>query len=109
MRISDWSSDVCSSDLILQWSHFVPSYDKWFDQFAQAWGEKNGVKVVIDHISISDLVTTTSSEISAKSGHDLIELGPEAAQFAPRLLDMADINQDITKTSGAHFYLDKSV
>src|SRR3546814_13380602 len=47
---------------ILQWSHFVPSYDKWFDQFAQAWGEKNGVKVVIDHISISDLVTTTRSE-----------------------------------------------
>ncbi|CAM5211744.1 hypothetical protein CDEF62S_05049 [Castellaniella defragrans] len=24
---------------ILQWSHFVPSYDKWFDGFAKAWGE----------------------------------------------------------------------
>ena len=23
---------------ILQWSHFVPSYDTWFDQFGKAWG-----------------------------------------------------------------------
>ena len=23
---------------ILQWSHFVPAYDKWFDQFVRDWG-----------------------------------------------------------------------
>jgi multiple sugar transport system substrate-binding protein len=23
---------------IIQWSHFVPSYDKWFDQFVKDWG-----------------------------------------------------------------------
>jgi multiple sugar transport system substrate-binding protein len=94
---------------ILQWSPFVPSYDKWFDQFAKEWGEKNGVNVVVDHISIADLVTTTSSELSAKSGHDLIELGPEAAQFAPSLLDMADINQEVTKACGTPFYVAKRV
>ena len=26
---------------IVQWSHFVPAYDKWFDQFAKDWGDKN--------------------------------------------------------------------
>src|SRR5689334_919153 len=23
---------------IVQWSHFVPEYDKWFDNFAKDWG-----------------------------------------------------------------------
>ena len=94
---------------ILQWSHFVPSYDKWFDQFAKDWGEKNSVKVSVDHISIADLVTTTSSEVSANSGHDLIELGSEAAAFTPSVLDMADINQEIAKSCGPEFYASKRV
>jgi multiple sugar transport system substrate-binding protein len=25
---------------IVQWSHFVPAYDTWFDRFAKNWGEK---------------------------------------------------------------------
>ena len=35
---------------IIQWSHFVPQYDKWFDGFATEWGKKNGVTVTVDHI-----------------------------------------------------------
>lgn len=88
---------------ILQWSHFVPTYDAWFDRFAQEWGEENGVQVSVDHINIGDLVTTTTSELSAGSGHDIIELGPEAAQFMPNVLDMADINQEATKQFGDVF------
>ena len=31
---------------ILVWSHFVPRFDKeFFDNYAVAWGEANGVKV----------------------------------------------------------------
>src|SRR3546814_14808128 len=41
---------------ILQWSHFVPSYDKWFDQFALAWGEQNGVKVEIGRAACRERV-----------------------------------------------------
>lgn len=88
---------------ILQWSHFVPAYDTWFDAFAKAWGDENGVEVVVDHINIGDLVTTTASEMSANSGHDIIELGPEAAQFTPNVLDMADINQQAAKQFGDVF------
>src|SRR5438046_5107128 len=34
---------------ILQWSHFIPAYDAWFDNvFVKEWGEKNGVKVRVD-------------------------------------------------------------
>jgi len=35
---------------ILQWSHFIPEYDKWIDAFAKDWGKKNGITVTVDHI-----------------------------------------------------------
>ena len=88
---------------ITQWSHFVPRYDKWFDAFARKWGDENGVQVSVDHINIADLASTTASELSANSGHDLIELGPEAAQFEPSLVDMADINQEMAGKHGKPF------
>ena len=34
---------------LLQWSHFVPSYDVWFDEYAAGWGEDNNVGVSVDH------------------------------------------------------------
>lgn len=80
---------------ILQWSHFVPSYDTWFDQYVKAWGAANDVDIVIDHINLADLTTATAAEISAGSGHDLIEIvGAEAGQFEPSLIDLSDINQE---------------
>ncbi|HSY51032.1 MAG TPA: twin-arginine translocation signal domain-containing protein, partial [Thermoanaerobaculia bacterium] len=37
---------------IVQWSHFVPGYDKWFDgTFTKEWGARNNTSVVVDHIS----------------------------------------------------------
>ena len=44
-------STKLSGDLkILQWSHFVPRHDKWFDPFAADWGRQVGVNVTVDHI-----------------------------------------------------------
>src|ERR1035441_11010534 len=38
---------------ILQWSHFVPAYDTWFDgTFCKQWGQKHDTNVVVDHIKI---------------------------------------------------------
>ncbi|HZJ08138.1 MAG TPA: ABC transporter substrate-binding protein [Trueperaceae bacterium] len=86
---------------ILQWSHFVPSYDTWFDQYAQAWGAANDIDVVVDHINLADLTTTVAAEISAGSGHDLIEIvGAEAGQFEPSLLDLTDVNDEATSRFG---------
>lgn len=88
---------------LLQWSHFVPGYDEWFDDFAKSWGEENDVEVSVDHISITELATTLSSEISAGSGHDLIEMGPEAAQFEPSLIALNDLNEEIRQEFGTPF------
>lgn len=63
-----------SGDLrILQWSHFVPKHDDWFDPFAQGWGRQVGVNVTVDHIEQAEIPARAGSEISAKQGHDLIE------------------------------------
>ncbi|HET9028386.1 MAG TPA: extracellular solute-binding protein [Trueperaceae bacterium] len=93
---------------ILQWSHFVPSYDTWFDAYAKEWGAANGVNVIVDHVNLADLPTTVAAEISAGSGHDLIEIvGAEAGQFEPSLLDLTDINQDASNNLGGQLDLSK--
>src|SRR5213082_713283 len=57
---------------ILQWSHFVPSYDVWFDKYAKDWGTAKGVEVTVDHISLADLGTRANAEVAAQQGHDLL-------------------------------------
>src|SRR6516225_1768660 len=54
---------------ILQWSHFVPQYDTWFDAFAKDWGKKNGVAVTVDHIPHLELPARAAAEIAAEAGH----------------------------------------
>jgi multiple sugar transport system substrate-binding protein len=85
---------------ILQWSHFVPKYDTWFDPFAKAWGEKHNVDVIVDHISLSDLRSTFASEIVAGKGHDLIEFVNPPSDFEPSVLDLTDVNQEAEKRFG---------
>jgi len=86
---------------ILQWSHFVPRYDKdWFDGFAKRWGEANGTEVTVDHINLAEIGARTAAEISSGVGHDLIEWISPPAQFEPSVLDLTDVNQEAEKRFG---------
>ncbi|HEX6445048.1 MAG TPA: substrate-binding domain-containing protein [Streptosporangiales bacterium] len=76
---------------ILLWSHFVPQYDKWFDPWAKAWGKKNGVTVLVDHIDQADLPARTAAEFAAKSGHDLIEWITPPSAYEPSVHDLSDV------------------
>jgi multiple sugar transport system substrate-binding protein len=71
---------------ILQWRHFVPPYDEWFDKvFAPRWGEKNNVRVVVEHVGLAEIPAIAAGEAArvaggADPGHDLIQhLTPPAA------------------------------
>ncbi len=77
---------------ILQWSHFVPQYDTWFDPFAEAWGNANGVDVTVDHINIAELNPATTAAIDAGEGPTLIELPLAAANFVEGVRDLTDLN-----------------
>jgi multiple sugar transport system substrate-binding protein len=66
---------------ILQWSHFVPRYDQWFDNvFIKEWGEKNSTDVSVDHMASTEVNARGAAEAAAQKGHDLfLFMSPPAA------------------------------
>src|SRR5262250_3030597 len=57
---------------ILQWVHFVPAFDKWFNEkYVKEWGDKNNTEVTVDNIGIAGLTARAAAEVSAQKGHDL--------------------------------------
>lgn len=85
---------------ILQWSHYVPAYDVWFDAFAQAWGEANDVEVTVDHVRWDTIPGTIAAELEAGSGHDIVEFVAPLAQFESSMLDMTDLVNEATVRFG---------
>lgn len=85
---------------IVQWSHFVPRYDQWFDKYAQEWGTENGVKVTVDHISYADLVPTLAAAIDAGKGPTMIQMAAAPSQFVEGLHDLTDVNMKAQELFG---------
>jgi multiple sugar transport system substrate-binding protein len=86
---------------ILQWSHFVPGYDKWFDGvFCKEWGEKNNTHVIVDHISIPEINARAAAEVAAKKGHDLFMFLSPPAAYENQVIDHSEIYQEVEKKWG---------
>src|SRR3954465_11144369 len=56
---------------IPQWSHFIPEYDKWFDNFAKDCGARDNIAVTVDHIPVGHVAARAAAEVSAQYAHDL--------------------------------------
>jgi multiple sugar transport system substrate-binding protein len=86
---------------IIQWSHFVPAYDKWFDNvYIKRWGEANDTEVIVDHINQADIPARAASEVAAQSGHDLFFFLSPPAQYEDQVISHNDIVQEVTKKRG---------
>lgn len=87
---------------IVQWSHFVPEYDTWFDNFAKSWGEKNQISVTVDHIPVQNIPARAAAEASAGSGHDLFGFnGAGGAHLYRRFfIDVSDLVKETEKKYG---------
>ena len=87
---------------IVQWSHFVPAYDVFFDKWAKDWGVKNGVDVKVDHVAIADLPARAASEAAAKSGHDIFGHFAQGlpALYETSLVDISDVCDTVGKKYG---------
>jgi multiple sugar transport system substrate-binding protein len=86
---------------IIQWSHFVPGYDKWFDgEFCKQWGEKNDTKVVVDHISIGEINARAAAEVAAQKGHDLFMFLSPPAAYEKQVIDHAHVYREVEKKWG---------
>lgn len=76
---------------ILMWNHFVPAFDKFFNQFAADWGKANNVNVRVDHVDIAQLPGRLAAEVAAKKGHDLFAF---EAQIQTRRYEKYLVNVD---------------
>jgi multiple sugar transport system substrate-binding protein len=86
---------------ILQWAHFVPAYDSWFDStYTKAWGEKNDVQVHVDHINNALLPSAAASEVAAQSGHDLVQFLFPPSALEKQVVPVNDLVQEVTKKLG---------
>lgn len=96
---------------ILQWSHFIPAYDAWYDKFAKEWGDKNGVKVRVDHIPHLELPARMAAEFAAGAGHDIIQNGSSILTrlYYKSLADLGDIYGKIGKKYGGWIPAAKSL
>ena len=87
---------------IVQWAHFVPEYDTWFDKFAKDWGEKNKVAVTVDHIPVQNVPARAAAEASAQSGHDLFGFNGSGGAHLYRkfFMNVADLVKETEKKYG---------
>lgn len=86
---------------ILQWSHFIPAYDRWFDGvYTREWGEKNNVSVTVDHMASTEVVARGAAEAAAGKGHDLfLFLSPPAA-YEAHVIDQREVIEAVEKKHG---------
>jgi multiple sugar transport system substrate-binding protein len=87
---------------VLQWSHFVPAYDVWFDHVVKEWGTKSGVQVRVDRIPHLELPSRIAAEFAAGSGHDLIYFVGTilTGLYYRNLVDLSDIVDKIGQKWG---------
>ncbi|MDR7481961.1 MAG: extracellular solute-binding protein [Armatimonadota bacterium] len=86
---------------ILHWSHFVPGYDRWFDnEYVKEWGRANSVEVVVDHIPFGQIPARAAAEVAARSGHDLYQHISPPSVFEPEVEDLTDIVEPLVKKYG---------
>src|SRR6202158_528002 len=87
---------------LLPWRHFIPAYDVWFDKVSGEWGEKNGVKVRVDHIPHLEIPARMAAEFAAGAGHDIILNNSTilARLYYKSLLDLTDVYDGLGKKYG---------
>lgn len=85
---------------VLQWAHFVPAYDKWFDPWAKDWGAKHGVEVTVDHVGFADVVPRATAEVAAQSGHDVHMFIGLASAFEEHVIDLKEVSGALEKKYG---------
>ena len=86
---------------ICQWSHFVPAWDKWFnDTYTKQWGDANNCEVKVDNVNLVDLPAKAASEASARKGHDLFMFLSPPASYEKQVIDMTHVYQEVEKKHG---------
>jgi multiple sugar transport system substrate-binding protein len=86
---------------IMQWSHFVPGYDKWFNgTYTKQWGQKNDTEVIVDNVNLNLITTRAAAEVSVQKGHDLVLFLAPPSIYEDQAVDLADVYTECEKRHG---------
>jgi multiple sugar transport system substrate-binding protein len=86
---------------ILQWVHFVPGYDKWFNEvYTKEWGAKNDTEVIVDNIGLAGLNARAAAEASARKGHDLFLFLWPKPDMEEQVIDHTEIYEECISQLG---------
>lgn len=86
---------------ILQWNHFVPAFDEWFNKvFVKQWGEKNNTDVLVTNIAMTSIESRAAAEIAKKQGHDLCMFLSPPASFEDHVVDTRDVYAECQRKYG---------
>lgn len=86
---------------ILQWNHFVPAFDEWFNKkFIKEWGEKNDTEVTVTNVGMTSIESRASAEIAKKNGHDLCMFLSPPASYEDHVIDHRDIYAECERKYG---------
>ena len=86
---------------ILQWNHFVPAFDEWFNKvFIKQWGEKNNTEVLVTNIAMTSIESRAATEITKKQGHDLCMFLSPPASYEDYVVDTRDVYAECERKYG---------
>jgi multiple sugar transport system substrate-binding protein len=89
---------------ILQWKHFVPRYDKWFNEvYIKEWGEKHNTQVIVENVGEGDILKRAAEESKAQHGHDLFAHTHPMPAYEDEVIDHREIYEEcVHKYGTAH-------
>jgi len=86
---------------IMQWNHFVPAFDDWFNKtFVKEWGEQNDTHVIVDNVGMTSLKSRAASEIAKQQGHDICMFLSPPASYEDHVIDHRDIYSECERKYG---------
>lgn len=86
---------------ILQWNHFVPAYDTWFNEtYVPAWGVQHNTRVIVDNIGYAGLTSRADAEVVARKGHDLVQFLWPPPKYEDDVLDHREIYEECARQYG---------
>jgi multiple sugar transport system substrate-binding protein len=86
---------------IVQWSHYVPDYDAWFDnEYTNRWGEDHDVSVVVDHIPFQQMAGRADTEAAARGPHDIFGFIDPPTLFEDQFIDHREIVEEVEAKLG---------
>jgi multiple sugar transport system substrate-binding protein len=86
---------------IVQWSHFVPAYDAWFDgEYTKRWGEEHDVEVVVDHVPLGEVTGRADTEVATGRGHDIFGFTTPPPAYEDNVIDHREIVEEVVGKVG---------